>query len=178
MFEYHAEIVMKNGEKQNGIGFVKDSDCYKEFVAFAREAHTNNPDVEKVVIQANVGGKRRYKRTFVFSELTDEQIQDINDWAVEMEIDEEDLESAKWCSNIYGVEPQYAVGGYTYDEDEYWNCQLAKALSYLDTDMAYEYFDFARSEDEDEDEDERLHKLVCDVIKAELNGYDVIGRNE
>ena len=153
MLECKIEIVMKNGEIINQFTVLDGKELYESCADIAKGAHIVNSDVEKVNIRVSKGDKNVFKKTFVFSDLNEKQIKEINDWVNGFDIDEEDLESAKWCSNIYGVEPQYAVGGYTYDEDEYWNCQLAKALSYLDTDMAYEYFDFAKSEDEDEDEE-------------------------
>ena len=48
------------------------------------------------------------------------------------EIDPEDLENVRYDHNIYGVEPQYAKGGWIYDDDEYFEKQVEKAIDYLD----------------------------------------------
>ena len=176
MFKYVAEIEMKNGRKFQSFGFSENRPNYADFVAIARDFYTDYPEAKSVVVSLYKDGKETFKETFICSELTNKQIREINDWVVDIDVDVDDLESVKYVSNIYGVEPQYAVGGYDYDEDEYWSRQLEKALSYLDGDMAYEYFDFAHSEDDDEAEEERLHNQVVAVLKAELDEYDVIGR--
>lgn len=81
--------------------------------------------------------------------LTKEQFKELDDWVDEIEIDEKNLESAKWDRNIYGVEPQYAVGGWIYDEDEYYQAQVDKAIDYLESDGWGGYFEYADNQDED-----------------------------
>ena len=56
----------------------------------------------------------------------------VDDKIDSFEIDPEDLEHSKYDSNIYGVEPQYAKGGWIVDDDEYFEKQVEKAIDYLD----------------------------------------------
>lgn len=83
------------------------------------------------------------------------------------EIDPEDLENSKYDSNIYGVEPQYAKGGWIVDDDEYFEKQVEKAIDYLDgsildfcdlpADMVHIY---------SEDIDEKLVELTKFYLEA------------
>lgn len=178
MMECTVLLTMKDGKMESRRELIAGKGLMSECEGVAQNAYNLYPEAEKVVVRVYGNDKEKFQKTFICSELTNKQIREINDWVVDIDVDVDDLESAKYVSNIYGVEPQYAVGGYDYDEDEYWSRQLEKALSYLDGDMAYEYFDFAHSEDDDEAEEERLHNQVLAVLKAELEGYDVIGRGE
>lgn len=94
------------------------------------------------------------------TELTKEQIEELNDWVDKIEIDESDLESARWDCNIYGVEPQYAVGGWIYDEDEYYKAQIDKAIDYLKSDGWGGYFEYADNQD-----DEALTKEAIEYLE-------------
>lgn len=91
--------------------------------------------------------------------LTEEQLKELEDWVGKIEIDVEDLESAKWDSNIYCVEPQYAVGGWVYDEDEYYQAQVDKAIDYLKSDGWGGYFEY-----DDNQEDEALTKEAIELL--------------
>ena len=64
----------------------------------------------------------------------------IKDFVDSMEVDVSELESARWDYNIYGVEPQYAVGGWDYDEDEEWEAQKEKAIDWIKSDGVGAYF--------------------------------------
>lgn len=66
-----------------------------------------------------------------------------------IEIDVTSLESCRWIRNIYGVEPQYAVGGYDWDEDEEWRAQLLKLADWIEVDGIGEYVNLADDEDLD-----------------------------
>lgn len=92
--------------------------------------------------------------------LTKEQFEDLDDWVNEIEIDEEYLESAKWDRNIYGVEPQYSVGGWVYDEDEYYQAQVDKAIDYLKSDGWGGYFEY----DDDQDETELTQRAIVYLL--------------
>lgn len=91
--------------------------------------------------------------------LTKEQLEDLDDWVNDIEIDESELESASWDCNIYGVEPQYAVGGWIYDEDEYYQAQVDKAIDYLKSDGWGGYFEYDDSQD-----DEALTKEAIELL--------------
>lgn len=93
--------------------------------------------------------------------LTKEQFEELDNWINEIEIDEEDLESAKWDSNIYCVEPQYAVGGWVYDEDEYYQAQVDKAIDYLKSDGWGGYFEY-----DDNQDDEVLTKEAIEYLEG------------
>jgi hypothetical protein len=73
------------------------------------------------------------------------------DAAEAIEIDIESLDSCRWVNNIYGVEPQYAVGGYDWDEDEEWNAKLVKLAHWVEADGLGEYVRLADDEDLDGD---------------------------
>lgn len=66
-----------------------------------------------------------------------------------IEIDVTSLKSCRWVRNIYGVEPQYAVGGYNWDEDEEWRAQLLKLADWIEADGLGEYVKLADDEDLD-----------------------------
>lgn len=91
--------------------------------------------------------------------LTEEQLKELEDWVGKIEIDVEDLESSKWDSNIYGVEPQYAVGGWVCDEDEYYQAQVDKAIDYLKSDGWGGYFEY-----DDNQDDEALTKEAIELL--------------
>lgn len=59
--------------------------------------------------------------------------------AQELDIDVSTLKSSHYCNNIYGVEPQYAVGGWEYDENEYFSKQCEKLAEYIIADGLCEY---------------------------------------
>lgn len=65
----------------------------------------------------------------------------IDEWVDDFEIDVEELESAHYDRNIYGLEPHLAVGGWVWDEDEEYRAQVEKALEALKEDGVEAYFD-------------------------------------
>lgn len=100
--------------------------------------------------------------------LTEGQLKELEDWVGKIEIDVEDLESAKWDSNIYGVEAPLAVGGWVYDEDECYIEQAKLALEIIEVDGAWEHFSWCF--DKDGDPDEEKNEKVLDVLRAEIDG--------
>lgn len=92
--------------------------------------------------------------------ITEEQVKELEDWVGKIKIDVEDLESSKWDSNIYCVEPQYAVGGWVYDEDEYYQAQVDKAIDYLKSDGWGGYFKY-----DDNQDDEALTKEAIEYLE-------------
>ena len=66
-----------------------------------------------------------------------------------IEVDVTSLESCRWIRNIYGTEPQYAVGGYDWDEDEEWRAKALKLARWVEKDGLGEYVRLADDEDLD-----------------------------
>ena len=107
--------------------------------------------------------------------LSPETVNKIKGWVDNMEIKVEELESASWDNNIYGVEPQYAVGGWVYDEDEYYKAQCNTAIEYIIGDCASAYFDI--SDDEMvifETNGVNIDEEFVRVIKALKNGVEIV----
>ena len=69
--------------------------------------------------------------------------------AEDIEVDVSQLDSYHRVKNIYGVEPQLAVDGYDWDEDEEYKAQLLKLADYVEADGLYEYATLADDEDLD-----------------------------
>lgn len=87
------------------------------------------------------------------------------------EIEPEEMESSEYDRNIYGVEPQYAVGGWTFDDNEYFEKQVEKAIDYLDgsildfCDLPEDTLLWYNNGDSD-DNDEKLVELTMFYLKA------------
>lgn len=81
--------------------------------------------------------------------LDNELKKQIDEWVDEFEIEPEELESAYYDSNVYGLEPHLAVGGWVWDEDEYFEAQVEKAIEALKEDGAYVYFDVENEQTEE-----------------------------
>ena len=86
--------------------------------------------------------------TTKFNEQRFEEIKKmVSDFVDDREIEVSELDSAEYDSNIYGVEPQYAVGGYDYDEDEYYAKQLEEAIECIKADGLFEVIDIEETEE-------------------------------
>lgn len=80
-------------------------------------------------------------------------LEKIDNFIRRREIEESELPSYTYDSNIYGLEHELAVGGYYWDEDEEWEAKCEQASDYLEDcfdnleleelnlDMAYKYID-------------------------------------
>lgn len=97
--------------------------------------------------------------------LTEEQKKELKEWVDKIEIDVEDLQSAHFDSNPYGLEEPlyYGSGQWEYDEDEEQEVQKEKAIDYLETDGGVaDYFGWS----DDEEESEELTKEAVEYIKT------------
>jgi len=67
--------------------------------------------------------------------------QEIADYAQEIEIDVDDLETAQWDENPYAVEPELvgSSGEYHWDENEKWARQCSKMIENINLDGLDEY---------------------------------------
>ena len=83
--------------------------------------------------------------------LTDEIKAKVLEKVNSMDIDVDDLSSATYDSNPYGVEPQLAGGSgeWDYDEDEYFAKQIEKFLDYMHHDGIIEYIDIPKEKWDD-----------------------------
>lgn len=125
------------------------------------------------------GGEQVRVRRVAFSDLTFKEIEKVEDFVQDLEVDESSLDSAKWDSNPYGVEPHLAVGSgcWVYHDDDYYNAQLEKALDCIEADGAWEYIkDFCLDEDGDPDED--LNEKVIQYLKDMNDGWYVVGKDD
>lgn len=84
----------------------------------------------------------------------------IYDFIENIAIDMDELESASWDRNIYGVEPQYAVGGWDYDDDEYFEKQVETAIEWFNEDGVGNYIDIGEATERDAEH----HRLTDKVI--------------
>lgn len=118
-------------------------------------------------------------RRVAFSDLTFKEIEKVEDFVQDLEVDESSLDSARWDSNPYGVEPQLAIGSgcWVYDDDDYYNAQLEKALDCIESDGAWEYIKgFCLDEDGDPDED--LNEKIIQYLKDMNDGWYVVGKDD
>ena len=78
-------------------------------------------------------------------------------------VDIEDLRSAKYDSNPYGVEPELvgSSGGFDWDDDELWNASCELAVKWLKADGLGGYFNW---DEIDDDNDGVLLNEVVDYI--------------
>lgn len=80
--------------------------------------------IDDYIKENNIQNPTRFKEIMGYvDKLVDDQETDMND-----------LPSAKRDNNIYGVEPQYAVGGWNYDEDEFYMYQLQMTYDKIEND--------------------------------------------
>lgn len=84
--------------------------------------------------------------------------QKVDEFVNDFEIDVEELESAYYDSNIYGLEPHLAVGGWVWDEDEEYRAQVEKTLESLKEAGVEAYFDV----------DEESSKEVIEYLERKL----------
>lgn len=98
--------------------------------------------------------------------LTDQHKKILDEAMLGIYIEPSDLESAKWDSNIYGVEPQYAVGGWVYDEDEYYNKQIEEAIEMILADGIGAYF--YEVDQDDNSDDEELEKEAIEYLGKKM----------
>ena len=95
--------------------------------------------------------------------LTDEQKKELKEWVDKIEIDVETLPLSYYDINVFCVEEHLAVGGWVYDEDEYHEAQIEKAIDYLETDGGvFSYFPWT----DDEDVAEQLTKEAVEYIRS------------
>lgn len=124
-------------------------------------------------------GKQFHVRRVAFSDLTLKEIDKVENFVQDLEVDESSLNSSRWDSNPYGVEPELAGGSgcWVYDDDDYYNAQLEKALDYVESDGAWEHIeDFCLDEDGDPDED--LNQKVIDYLNCCIEGFHIVGKDE
>lgn len=124
-------------------------------------------------------GEQIRVRRVAFSDLTLKEIEKVEDFVQDLEVDESSLDSARWDSNPYGVEPHLAGGSgcWVYDDDDYYNAQLEKALDCIESDGAWEYIkDFCLDKDGDPDED--LNQKVIDYLNYCIEGFHVVGKDD
>lgn len=88
--------------------------------------------------------------------------------AEDIEVSMDDLTSAYWDRNIYGLEPHLAIGDWEYNENEYWGKQLEKLAEFIRIDGLREYATL----DEDEDLDGKMTKEYSDWL--ERLSYDLL----
>ena len=93
----------------------------------------------------------------------------IYDFIENIVIDMDELESARWDRNIYGVEPQYAVGGWDYDEDEYFEKQVETAIEWFSDDGIGNHIDIGDAFYRDE-ENRRLTDKAIGWIEDCMKG--------
>ena len=93
----------------------------------------------------------------------------IYDFIENIEVDMDELDSAYYDRNIYGVEPQYAVGGWDYDDDEYFERQVEKAIEKFEAYGVGQYIDIGEATYRD-DETHRLTKKVIHWIEEVMKG--------
>ncbi len=205
-FKYQFTVKNRDGSKIIREGTVQDKIFYacssskynretKKFVPFKPERGARvqieklindmriDNDIVKYVLKVEwkdpkYGDQVRVRRV-AFSDLTFKEIEGVEDFVQELEIDESSLNSSRWDSNPYGVEPHLAVGSgcWVYDDDDYHNAQLEKALDYVESDGAWEYIkDFCL--DKDGDPDEVLNQKVIDYLNCCIEGFYVIGKDQ
>lgn len=109
--------------------------------------------------------------------LSPETVNKIKGWVDNMEIDVEELESAYYDRNPYGVEEELigSSGCWEYDEDEYYRAQCDKAIEYIIGDCASAYFDI--TDDEMvifETNRVNIDEEFVRVIRALKNGVEIV----
>lgn len=205
-FKYQFTVKNRDGSKITREGTVQDKIYYacssskydreiKKFVPFKPERGARvqieklindmraDNDIVKYSLKVEwkdpkYGDQVRVRRV-AFSDLTFKEIEKVEDFVQDLEIDESSLNSSRWDSNPYGVEPWLAVGSgcWVYDDDDYYNAQLEKALDYIESDGAWEYIkDFCLDKDGDPDED--LNQKVIDYLNYCIEGFYVIGKDQ
>lgn len=205
-FKYQFTVKNRDGSKITREGTVQDKIYYacssskydkeiKKFVPFKPERGARvqiekmindmraDTDIVKYALKVEwkdpkYGDQVRVRRV-AFSDLTLEEIDKVENFVQDLEIDERSLDSVRWDSNPYGLEPQLAVGSgcWVYDDDDYYNAQLEKALDYVESDGAWEYIkDFCL--DKDGDPDEVLNQKIIDYLNCCIEGFYVIGKDE
>lgn len=205
-FKYQFTVKNRDGSKNTLEGTVQDKTYYacssskydketKKFVPSKPEQGARvqiekmiddmraNNDIVKYSLKVEwkdpkYGEQVRVRRV-AFSDLTLKEIEKVEDFVQDLEVDESSLDSARWDSNPYGVEPALAGGSgcWVYDDDDYYNAQLEKALDYIESDGAWEYIkDFCLDEDGDPDED--LNQKVIDYLNYCIEGFYVVGKGD
>lgn len=111
--------------------------------------------------------------------LTKENLDELEKFIQGHDIDPENLESSYWDNNPYGLEYPLSRGSgrYVYDDDEYYDAQIMYALNVMNSDYAYEYLDFCKTEDEDENWEEQQNEVIR-VLEAKLLNKKIIPADE
>lgn len=115
---------------------------------------------------------KKYKTT-----LSQNTVNKIKNWVDGIEINVEELESAYYDRNPYGVEEELvgSSGCWEYDEDEYYEAQCDKAIEYITNDCASAYFDIADDEmDKFEANGANIDEEFIRVIKALKDGVEIV----
>lgn len=205
-FKYQFTVKNRDGSKITVEGMVQDKTYYacssstydreiKKLVPSKPErgarvqiekmidAMRANNDIVKYTVKVEWkdpnGGEQVRVRRVAFSDLTFKEIERVEDFVQDLEVDESSLDSAKWDSNPYGVEPHLAIGSgcWVYADDDYYNAQLEKALDCIESDGAWEYIkDFCLDEDGDPDED--LNEKIIQYLKDMNDGWYVVGKDD
>lgn len=94
-------------------------------------------------------------------------IAEIKEKTEKIEIDIDQLTSAKYDSNPYGLEPHLAWGSgeWDYDEEEEWSLQCAKMIGYIQEDGLYEYVNI------DEKESKIYQPKVIEWLEKQITYY-------
>lgn len=166
-YKYSVIATMKDWNKKNLSGSVESKSFFSGALAKIEDKVRALGEVREYELSYTDFGKKK-KRVVFLSELSATEIEDIEEWIAEIEIDESELESASWDCNIYGVEDHLAVGGWVYDEDECYIEKAKLALEFVEVDGAWEHFSWCL--DKDGDPDEEKNEKVLDVIRAEIEG--------
>ena len=96
-----------------------------------------------------------------------EIIEEIRAEASDIEIDIEELTSAEYDPNPYGVESHLigSSGGYDWDEEEEWTLQCAKMSEYISADGLMNYANVS------EEEEKIYQPKVLEWLESEMTYY-------
>ena len=86
--------------------------------------------------------------------LTASEEKELMNWVNNIDIDVEELPSAHYDRNPYGLEEPlyYGSGCWEYDEDDYDKAQKEKAIEYLEADGIQGYFNWMPENENDDEE--------------------------
>lgn len=79
------------------------------------------------------------------------------------DVDISDLDSAKWIPNIYGVESHLSVGGWDYDEDEYFSKQAEQLADNIDS---YGLDGYVSGLTDEQYDSESFHEEVVNYLRS------------
>lgn len=99
--------------------------------------------------------------------LTEDQKKQLDQIVSTYDITLEELTTAEYDNNIYGVEEHLAVGGWTWDEEEEYVLQVKKVIECIEQDGIGEILDLTDEQWEDEDFQAQLEKEAISYLKGE-----------